>query len=311
MKKCFIYIFIYVPFIIIIYQNILYPFSYNDQYDWKEKRQTISINAIPSYSVIFPPLADNLLYNIETFASIAKININNYADFLNYIDIKGNFWYVPNISYTFYLYKGIGLEVSAGLQHLEYSLTITAENALKLATNYAQIPTLPGNIGDVASLLAGDTVFKGSFYYLPITIGFKLLSGKNGEFVNTIRVGVETVIYDIVTQNGLTGLKTKRSTIDPTIYVSYELGWSIDLFPNKDWKVRTYLDISLFEIGYYITSSMSGVYGDVREGVGFFGSGLVDITKFLPLWDTFPTAIDFVTSLKFSIFPRIGVTIRF
>ncbi len=311
MRKSFICIFIYVPFIIIIYQNILHPFSYNDKYEWKEKRQSISINAIPSYSVVFPPLADNLLYNIETFASIAKININNYKDFLNYIDIKGNFWYVPNISYTFYLYKGIGLEISAGLQYIEYSLTITAENALKLATNHAQVPTLPGNIGDVASLLAGDTVFKGSFYYLPITIGFKLLSGNNGQFVNTIRVGVETVIYDIVTQNGLTGLKTTRSTIDPTFYVSYELGWSIDLFPKKDWKVRTYLDISLFEVGYYITSAMSGVYGDVREGVGFFGSGLVDITKFLPLWDTFPTAIDFVTSLKFSIFPRIGVTIRF
>ena len=158
MRKSFIHTIIYVPFIIIIYQNILHPFSYNDKYEWKEKRQSISINAIPSYSVVFPPLADNLLYNIETFASIAKININNYKDFLNYIDIKGNFWYVPNISYTFYLYKGIGLEISAGLQYIEYSLTITAENALKLATNYAQIPTLPGNIGDVASLLAGDTV---------------------------------------------------------------------------------------------------------------------------------------------------------
>ena len=311
MKKSFISIFIYVPFIIMIYLNILYPFSYNDKYEWKEKRQSISINAIPSYSVIFPPLADNLLYNIETFTSIAQINFDNYLTFFDYVDTKGSFWYVPNIAYTFYLYKGIALEFSVGLQHLEYTLTITPENALTLATNHAQVPNLPGNIGDIASLLTGDTIFKGSFYYLPITIGFKLLSGKNGEFVNTIRVGIETVIYDIVTQNGLTGLKTKRSTIDPTVYVSYELGWTIDLFPKKDWKVRTYLDISLFEVGYYITSAMSGVYGDVREGVGFFGSGFVDITKFLPLWEIFPTAVDFVTSLKLSIFPRIGVTIRF
>ncbi|MEI0620373.1 hypothetical protein R4J18_06570 [Brachyspira pilosicoli] len=311
MKKIFICIFIYVPFIIMIYQNILHPFSYNDKDEWKQKRQSISINAVPSYSVIFPPLADNLLYNVDTFTSIAQINFDDYLTFFDYVDTEGSFWYVPNISYTFYLYKGIGLEVSAGLQHLEYTLTITPENALILATNHAQVPNLPGNIGDIASLLAGDTVFKGSFYYLPITIGVKLLSGKNGEFVNTIRFGIETVIYDIVTQNGLTGFKTKRSTIDPTFYVSYELGWTIDLFPKKDWKVRTYLDISLFEIGYYITSSMSGVYGDVREGVGFFGSGFVDITKFLPLWETFPAAVDFVTSLKLSLFPRIGVTIRF
>ena len=120
MKKIFICIFIYVPFIIMIYQNILHPFSYNDKDEWKQKRQSISINAVPSYSVIFPPLADNLLYNVDTFTSIAQINFDDYLTFFDYVDTEGSFWYVPNISYTFYLYKGIGLEVSASLQHLEY-----------------------------------------------------------------------------------------------------------------------------------------------------------------------------------------------
>ena len=116
---------------------------------------------------------------------------------------------------------------------------------------------------------------------------------------------------DVETENGVTGLKTKRHTVDTGMYISYELGWSIELFPTKEWPVKPYIDISLFEIGYYVRSGMPGLYEDIREGIGFFGSGLVDLSAMIPSWNSFPGWANYVSAIKFALFPRIGFSLRF
>ena len=118
-------------------------------------------------------------------------------------------------------------------------------------------------------------------------------------------------MYDIETENGISGLHTKRHTIDTTMYFSYELGWTIELFPTREWPVKPYIDISILEIGYYVRSGIPGLYADIREGIGFFGSGLVDINAMIPTWDSFPKWSNYVSAIKFSLFPRIGFSLRF
>ena len=95
------------------------------------------------------------------------------------------------------------------------------------------------------------------------------------------------------------------------MYISYELGWSIELFPTREWPVKPYIDISLFEIGYYVRSGLPGVYEDMREGINFFGGGLVDLTASIPSWSSFPSWINYVSAIRFSLFPRIGFSLRF
>ena len=272
---------------------------------FSKERQLLSVNLIPSYSVIFPTLVKNLFRNVKTFSGLAKIDISEYLRYLDYIDLKGSFWYIPNISYTFLFNRVIGIELGMGVHSVSYSLTIPKDNIGELMEKF--------DAGQYAGVVGSDTYFKASFVYIPIHVGLKIISGRTHKTVNTFRLGLETVVYKIETLNGVTGVKTERKTTSPTFYISYELGWQIDLFPNKDWRVKPYIDFSLFEIGYYLRSSMGGVYNNVKEGIGFFGSGLLDINSTLPEWNNLPKSdvIKFVTSLKIAIFPRFGFTIRF
>ena len=159
--------------------------------------------------------------------------------------------------------------------------------------------------------IGGDTTFRSSFVYIPVHIGLKVLLGMNYNIINTFRFGIESIISKIETVNGITGIRTKRETTDTALYISYELGWSINLFPKKNWRVKPSIDFSLFEIGYYVRTINKGIYGDVKEGISYFGSGLIDVNSLLPAWETFPIYVDFITSLRISIFPRFGFTIRF
>ncbi len=281
--------------------------------NFSKERQLISVNLLPRYSAIFPPLVNSLVKNIDTFANLAKIDIDNikiYNDIsvkkiLDYTDIKGSFWYIPNISYTFLFNRKIGIELGIGVQSVSYSLKIPKDKAKNL------IGKLDSQLESLQGIIGADTTFKASFVYIPINIGFKFFSGKTHKIVNTLRIGLDTIVYNVETFNGVTGIKTKRTTKSPMVYLSYELGWNIDLFPNKNWRVKPYIDFSLFEIGYYIRSANNKIYGDVVEGIGLFGSGLIDINSTIPAWETFPNWVNIVTSLKIAIFPRFGVTIRF
>ena len=269
-----------------------------------KERQLISVNLLPTHSVIFPNFINSFVKNIETFAGLAKINIGgDISKFLEYVDIKGSFWYVPSISYTFLFTRRVGLEAGISAQSITYTLNINKESVGNLMNK--------NGIGQFSGVVGGDTTFRASFVRIPFYIGLKVLLGMNYNIINTFKFGIESIISKVETVNGVTGIRTKRETTDTALYISYELGWSINLFPKKNWRVKPSIDFSLFEIGYYVRTINKGIYGDVKEGISYFGSGLIDVNSFLPAWETFPIYVDFITSLRISIFPRFGFTIRF
>ena len=293
---------------------------------FSQERQLLSVNLLPSHSAIFPPFVNSLMKNIDTFTGLAKINLNEIKlsgdisakDILNSVNLKGSFWYVPNISYTFLFNRFVGIELGIGAQSVSYSLSMPKNSITNiLGTNKIDVG---GYQVDILKALKGkNQSFKVSFVYIPIHLGLKIMSGKIHKTVNTFKIGLETVVYKTEVENIISGYTYTRSSYEATAYVSYELGWQIDLFPNKNWRVKPYLDFSLFEIGYYIKSATGGIYEDVREGIGFFGSGLLDI-NILPSWNDLEKNEEYgqylkyakyITSLKIAIFPRFGFTIRF
>ena len=274
-----------------------------------KERQLISVNLLPTHSVIFPNFINSFVKNIETFAGLAKIDIGgDISKFLEYVDIKGSFWYVPSISYTFLFTRRVGLEAGISAQSITYTLNLTKENAD--AFLIGKIGNING-IGKLGGVVGGDTTFRASFVRIPFYIGLKVLLGMNYNIINTFKFGIESIISKVETVNGVTGLKTKRETTDTALYISYELGWSINLFPKKNWRVKPSIDFSLFEIGYYVKNVNKGIYGDFKEGISFLGGGLINVNSTLPDWDSFSPYVDIITSLKISIFPRFGFTIRF
>ena len=274
-----------------------------------KERQLISVNLLPTHSVIFPNFINSFVKNIETFAGLAKINIGgDISKFLEYVDIKGSFWYVPSISYTFLFTRRVGLEAGISAQSITYTLNLTKENAD--AFLIGKIGNING-IGKLGGVVGGDTTFRASFVRIPFYIGLKVLLGMNYNIINTFKFGIESIISKVETVNGVTGIKTKRETTDTALYISYELGWSINLFPKKNWRVKPSIDFSLFEIGYYVKNVNKGIYGDFKEGISFLGGGLINVNSTLPEWDSFSPYVDIITSLRISIFPRFGFTIRF
>ena len=274
-----------------------------------KERQLISVNLLPTHSVIFPNFINSFVKNIETFAGLAKINIGeDISKFLEYVDIKGSFWYVPSISYTFLFTRRVGLEAGISAQSITYTLNLTKENAD--AFLIGKIGNING-IGKLGGVVGGDTTFRASFVRIPFYIGLKVLLGMNYNIINTFKFGIESIISKVETVNGVTGIRTKRETTDTALYISYELGWSINLFPKKNWRVKPSIDFSLFEIGYYVKNVNKGIYGDFKEGISFLGGGLINVNSTLPEWDSFSPYVDIITSLRISIFPRFGFTIRF
>lgn len=269
-----------------------------------KERQLISVNLLPTHSVIFPNFINSFVKNIETFAGLAKINIGeDISKFLEYVDIKGSFWYVPSISYTFLFTRRVGLEAGISAQSITYTLNINKESLGNLMNK--------NGIGQFSGVVGGDTTFRASFVRVPFYIGLKVLLGMNYNIINTFKFGIESIISKVETVNGVTGIRTKRETTDTALYISYELGWSINLFPKKNWRVKPSIDFSLFEIGYYVKNVNKGIYGDFKEGISFLGGGLINVNSTLPEWDSFSPYVDIITSLKISIFPRFGFTIRF
>ena len=275
-----------------------------------KERQLISVNLLPTHSVIFPNFINSFVKNIETFAGLAKINIGeDISKFLEYVDIKGSFWYMPSISYTFLFTRRVGLEAGISAQSITYTLNLTKENADAFLID--KIGNING-IGPFSGVVGGDTTFRASFVRVPFYIGLKVLLGMNYNIINTFKFGIESIISKVETGHGDTGIRTIRETTDTALSSSYELGWSINLFPKKNWRVKPSIDFSLFEIGYYVKNVNKGIYGDFKEGISFLGGGgLIDISSSLPDWDSFSPYVDIITSLKISIFPRFGFTIRF
>ena len=76
-------------------------------------------------------------------------------------------------------------------------------------------------------------------------------------------------------------------------YLSLELGWRIQLFPKTgaDWPVQVGLDISLFDIGYYVAPWSSAIF-DIPEFAQF------------KQYQTY-------ANIRALFLPRIGITLRF
>lgn len=281
--------------------------SDTNTYSWIKGRQVVSVNLVPGYACLFPTFINTVFNNANTFAGLIGADLTSIEKYMNAIEAKGSFWYVPSISYTLLVHPRIGIEIGFGVQSMSFSLNIPKDKAGDLIDSSVS----GGNIGNIGDAISTDTKFRTSLIYMPATIGIKFLGGKNRQVVNTFRFGLETLMSDVETENGITGVKTKRSTINTTMYISYELGWTIELFPTKEWPVKPYIDFSLFEIGYYVRSGVPGIYEDVREGIGFFGSGLINVDTIIPSWSSFPSWVNAVTSIKFALFPRIGFSLRF
>ena len=132
---------------------------------FSKERQLISVNLLPphsailpNYSVIFPNLINSVVKNIETFAGLSKINIQGISEFLEYIDIKGSFWYVPSISYTFLFTRRVGLEAGISAQSITYSLNITKENVNAFLMD--KIGNINGSgLEQLGGAIGGDTTF--------------------------------------------------------------------------------------------------------------------------------------------------------
>ena len=322
MKKIITAIIVFNISFISLYANgiALSTQSDTNTYSWIKGRQIVSVNLNPGYAGMFPPLLNTIFDNYQTFTGLVGFDLGDINDYLSAIEAKGSFWYVPNVSYTLMLHPRIGVEIGFGVQSMSFQLGIPKDKAADLAINFIPEGTIPDvgipNTDDITddivnTIVGSDTYLKASLIYFPASIGIKFFAGKKRQIINTLRFGVETFMYDIETENGITGLKTKRHTIDTTMYFSYELGWTIELFPTREWPVKPYIDISILEIGYYVRSGIPGLYADIREGIGFFGSGLVDINAMIPTWESFPKWFNYVSSIKFSLFPRIGFSLRF
>lgn len=133
-----------------------------------------------------------------------------------------------------------------------------------------------------------------SFYTIPWSLNVKFFVFKKAPFGFFLspRIGGTAVSMKSygpnIAANGFNGFYSQGG-----FYLSFELGWRIQLFPKRgaDWPVQVGIDISLFDIGYYVapwTSAMTST----QE----FAS-LKQFEKFL--------------NMRLLLLPRLGITLRF
>lgn len=133
-----------------------------------------------------------------------------------------------------------------------------------------------------------------SFYTIPWSLNVKFFVFKKAPFGFFLspRIGGTAVSMKSygpnIAANGFNGFYSQGG-----FYLSFELGWRIQLFPKRgaDWPVQVGIDISLFDIGYYVapwTSAMTST----QE----FAS-LKQFKKFL--------------NMRLLLLPRLGITLRF
>lgn len=272
------------------------------KYSYMKGRQMININFSSGWAGFLTSSLNAITYDYEVATNFAKLNFNllipGISKYIHNMNFQGSMWYVPNISYTFLYRERLGFEFGIGAQSMSFDLTIAPSEFAGIgATNS------PNDFG-------GYSTFESSFTYIPITFGVKLFAGKNRQIINTFRIGLEPIVYSLKTQNAITGESINETYRNFSLYISYELGWSIELFPTREWPVKPYLDISLFEIGYYVKSSAHYLYRDSREAFLSFGGGtdLGDLP--IPSLQSAPY-LTYVLGIRFILLPRIGFSMRF
>lgn len=96
-----------------------------------------------------------------------------------------------------------------------------------------------------------------------------------------------------VDANGITRLSSHGG-----FYLSLELGWRIQLFPKRgaNWPVQVGIDISLFDVGYYVAP---------------WASPILSISQFQTEEELSSLGINKYMNVRLLILPRLGITIRF
>lgn len=138
--------------------------------------------------------------------------------------------------------------------------------------------------------------YKISFYTVPWSLNVKFFVYKKapfGFFLSPRFGGTAFKAYGSgieILANGVTELHSHGG-----FYLSLELGWRIQLFPKRgaNWPVQAGIDISLFDIGYYVAP---------------WGNPLSKITQFESI-EKFN--IHTIRNIRMLLLPRLGITLRF
>ena len=303
MKKLFIIIFFNIISVNLYSNGIpLSTVSDTNTYHYMKGRQMINVNFSSGYAGFLTGLLNAVTYDFEITTNFAKLNFNlllpGISKYLHNMDFKGSMWYIPNVAYTYLHHTNLGFEFSMGVQSMSFNLTVpNSKIGIILDKNTSDIPN-------------EDSVFKSSYTYIPITLGVKFFTGKSRRMVNALRIGFEPIVYTLKTKNAINGETTDKTYRNFNMYISYELGWSIELFPTREWAVKPYLDISLFEIGYYVKSSAHLLYRDTLEHFYKFAEGTTLVNLYLPTLQSSPY-LQYVMGIRFILLPRIGFSMRF
>ena len=305
LRKIFIIIFFCISVINLYAKNglALSTVSETNKYPYMKGRQMININFSSGWAGFLTASLNAITYDYEVTTNFAKLNLNllipNISKYIHNMDFKGSMWYIPNIAYTFLYRENLGFEFGIGVQSMTFGLSIYSDKFSGIVKQDANF-----------SSINGDSTFKATYTYIPITFGVKLFSGKSRRTINTFRIGFEPIVYSLRTKNALTGDTINKTYNNFSMYISYELGWSIELFPTREWPVKPYIDISLLEIGYYIKSSAHILYRDTRDAFLSFGAGMDLVDLQIPSLSEAPY-LKYVFGIRFILFPRIGFSMRF
>ena len=229
----------------------------NKAWDSVKGRSLFGINFAPTlYAGIFNLMVDTVKLSGETMVDTVKLSGETFGTTVN---LK-NYAFGLGFSYDF-----------APLNFMSVGLDIGF------------------SIGEIKS---GEDRL--SFYTIPWSLNVKFFVFKKAPFGFFLspRIGGTAVSMKSYGPNiaakGFNGFYSQGG-----FYLSFELGWRIQLFPKRgaDWPVQVGIDISLFDIGYYVapwTSAMTST----QE----FAS-LKQFEKFL--------------NMRLLLLPRLGITLRF
>lgn len=261
----------------------------------------VSINLNPGYAIYGSVLLNTLVNNAYDLSKLAGFNLKEFGTYFKYADAGTTSWYIPSVSYSMFVHDRISFETGIGLYSTSFLLDIPKDKAGALLEALGQ-----SGYGEV---IGTDTTFNSSFYYIPLTIGVKFYGPKR-MFYNSFKFGIDSVVYSITTLNGLTGVKTRHDITDIALYASYEIGWNIELFPTKDWRVKPTLDIAVLEIGYYFRPWQETAYSSIIRSFDVLTAGFLNNLN-IPTWEKLPSWFKMYSRVRFALFPRIGFSLRF
>lgn len=232
----------------------------NKAWDYMKGRSLFGLNFGPTlWMGIFDRLAGSDVFPLENML------IKGDAD-LTGKDIKKKHWaFGLGFSYDF-----------APLDFMSVGLDIGfAVGQLSVADNKVSLYTIPWSL---------NVKF---FVFKKAPFGFFLSPRFGGTAFKASGSGVE------VLANGTAELRSHGG-----FYLSLELGWRIQLFPKRsaNWPVQVGIDISLFDIGYYVAP---------------WGNPLSKISYFETEEDLKKLKIHTLRNIRMLALPRLGITIRF